>query len=97
MRAYAWKALRQYIEAGHADAAAPLKEWFTSAEKADWASFADVRRGFGAVDLVGDRPVSNIGGNKYRLVCLVRFDKRALYVLWIGNHAEYDRIDVKSL
>jgi len=59
---------------------------------------SDVRTDFPAADLVdGDKLVFNIGGNKYRLVCLVDFGRPTLFVLWIGTHADYDRLNVKDL
>lgn len=61
---------------------------------------ADVRRDFRDTDLVGDRLIFNIGGNKYRLIVRVDFPYRRLYVRWIGTHAEYDRLtkgDIESL
>lgn len=90
--------LRTYWESGHADAEQPLRAWYCIADGAIWKNFADVKRDFPSADLVGgDRPVFNIGGNNYRLVCLVRFGKPNLFVLWIGTHAEYDSIDVRNL
>jgi mRNA interferase HigB len=90
--------LRRFWEAGHADAEQPLRAWYRIANAAEWNSFADVKKDFPSVDLVGaDRLVFNISGNKYRLVCLVRFGKPNLYVLWIGTHAEYNSIDIRTL
>lgn len=65
--------------------------------KAAWASFADVRADFPSVDQAGDRLIFNIGGNKYRLVCLVDYERHGLLVRFIGTHAEYDRIDVRTV
>lgn len=45
----------------------------------------------------GDLLVFNIGGNKYRLVVLAVFGKDSIYILWVGTHAEYDRLNVKEL
>jgi len=44
-----------------------------------------------------ERVVFNIGGNKYRLVVKVYFPARAVYVKFVGTHAEYDRLDVGTL
>jgi len=90
--------LRDFARSGHADAEVPLREWWKTAEKARWESMADVRRDFPSADLVGgEKLVFNIGGNKYRLVCLVHFGRPTLFVLWVGTHAEYDRINVRDL
>jgi mRNA interferase HigB len=89
--------LREYVEDGHADAAEVLREWFRTAELAEWSKLADVKASYKSADLEGDRLVFNIKGNKYRLVCRVRFGHPVLYVRWVGTHAEYDRIDVKNI
>jgi mRNA interferase HigB len=94
----AFALLRRFIENGHSDGEKAFRQWYRAAEKAQWNSLQDVRRDFGTVDLVGgDKLVFNIGGNKYRLVTLVHFGRPTLFVLWVGTHAEYDRIDVKKL
>ena len=98
MRVIAFALLREFAQRGHADAEPPLREWCKAAENARWNSMADVRRDFPSADLVGgDRLIFNIGGNKYRLVCLVHFGRPTLFVLWVGTHSDYDRINVKDL
>ena len=44
-----------------------------------------------------DRVVFNIKGNDYRLVTAMDFEKRIVWIKWIGTHAEYDRIEVKTV
>ena len=36
-----------------------------------------------------DRVVFNIKGNDYRLVTAMDFEKRIVWIKWIGTHAEY--------
>lgn len=77
----------------HADALAPLKEWYHKTEKSDWSSFAEMKRTFGSVDAIGnDRFVFNIKGNSYRLIAIVLFQVRTVLIRFIGTHAEYDKI-----
>ena len=76
-------------------AVAPLDEWFRLTEKADWKNFADVRRNFGQVDVAkvtsGNTVcIFDIGGNKYRLIAKVSYQKGKVYVLRILTHKEYD-------
>ncbi|BAU52767.1 mRNA interferase HigB [Mucilaginibacter gotjawali] len=48
---------------------------------------------FNTVDAVGnDRYVFNIRGNTYRLVAMIFFDFRTVYVRFIGTHAAYDKL-----
>lgn len=53
---------------------------------------------YGNASLVADdRVVFNILGNKYRLVVRIVFDFKVIQIKWFGTHAEYDRIDVKTV
>jgi len=97
VRVIAWKMLREYVESGHGDLAEPLRAWYRTAELADWLKLSDVREDYPTADLVGDRLVFNIKGNRYRLVCRVRFGHPVLFVRWVGTHAEYDKIDVRNV
>ncbi len=82
---------------GRADSEAPLKAWFREVRAADWRGPADVRAQYGSASFVGDRVVFNVGGNKYRLVVWINFPYRVVYVRFVGTHAEYDKIDVRSV
>ena len=78
----------------HADAIDALNHWYKIVKEADWKNLAELRQSFNSVDYVGnDRYVFNIRGNNYRLVAIIFFDIRTLFIRFIGTHAEYDRID----
>lgn len=83
------------------DARKPLQEWYDTAEDADWQTLADVRVDYPKTDFVkannGDKLIFDIGGNKYRLVCRIEFGKPGLLILFVGTHAEYDRLTIKEL
>ncbi|MSP91873.1 MAG: type II toxin-antitoxin system HigB family toxin [Myxococcales bacterium] len=98
MRVIARKTLVAFWEAGHADAGPPLRAWFAEVSRAEWSSMADVKARYPHASVIdAERLVFNIGGNKYRLVVKVWFAGRAVWVKWLGTHADYDRLDVKSL
>ena len=83
---------------GREDSEAPLKAWLELTERADWSSPADIKGQYRHASFVGtDRVVFNIGGNKYRLVALVHYSKRTLYIRFVGTHGEYDAIDVSTI
>ena len=96
MRTLAWSTCARYAER-NASAHTPLREWYRLCERADWASFADVRNTFGSADQVGDKLVFNIGGNSCRLIARVSYPYRDLRVKWIGTHAEYDRLTERQI
>jgi mRNA interferase HigB len=82
----------------HADAEDALNNWYRVANMADWSNFHDVKEMFNSVDAIGnDRYVFNIRGNTYRLVAMIFFDVRTVYIRFIGTHAEYDKLKDCSL
>ncbi|MDB4918117.1 MAG: addiction module toxin RelE [Mucilaginibacter sp.] len=53
---------------------------------------------FNSVDAVGnDRYVFNIKGNNYRLIALIIFKVRTVFIVFIGTHGEYNKIDAPSV
>ena len=75
-----------------------ISEWALKTEIADWANFSEVKSVFGSTDYVGDnRYVFNIKGNRYRLIAMIFFSVRTVYIRWFGTHAEYDKIDVQKV
>ncbi len=41
--------------------------------------------------------VFNVKGNKHRVVVAVKFEFFAVYIRFIGTHAEYDKIDAATI
>jgi len=77
---------------------AALDAWFHEVRKARWASTADLKRRYATASIVtGERVVWNIKGGAYRLVAAVDFQKRIVWIKWIGTQADYDLIDVKKV
>lgn len=82
----------------HADATDALLKWYYDTKLVDWNNFNEMKQTFNSVDFVGeDRYVFNIKGNKYRLVAVVHFSIRTVYIKFIGTHKEYDRIDILTI
>jgi mRNA interferase HigB len=75
----------------HPHATVPLKVWRRCIEANAFEYFADLKAVFGSVDRVGGLYVFDIGGNKFRLVAAVHFDRQILYIRHVFTHAEYDR------
>ena len=77
---------------------AALDAWFAEAKKARWKNAADIKRMYATASIINaERIVFNVKGNAYRLVVSVDFDKRIIWVKWIGTHKDYDRIDVSEV
>ena len=79
----------------HADALAPLMNWFRITKRAEWDSLTEVRHDFAHADLVGRRTVFNIHGNNYRLIARVNYRTKRVFILHILDHATYSKGDWK--
>ena len=44
-----------------------------------------------------NRVVFNIKGNDYRLIVAVAYKFQAIYIKFVGTHAQYDRIDAATV
>jgi len=83
-------ALRAFA-AEHPQADAPLKGWRRVIEKNRFANWSELKASFNSVDRVGDPVVFDIGGNKYRLIAYIRFEKQIVYIKAVLTHQEYDK------
>lgn len=97
MRIVAISYLRTFWER-YPEAEQPLKSWVDEVKKADWSQPAEIKDHYrNASILKNRRVVFNIKGNDYRLVVSVAYRFRAVYVKFIGTHAEYDAIDAETV
>lgn len=72
--------------------------WTDEARKATWSQPADIKAQFRSASILKNRRVVfNIKGNSYRLVVAVAYRFGAVYIKFIGSHAEYDAIDAETI
>ncbi len=69
--------------------------WLHVAKHAAWQNLAETRQDFPHADPVDRRTVFNIGGNKYRMITRINYQRQIVYILYILTHAEYDKGDWK--
>ncbi|PKM11001.1 MAG: addiction module toxin RelE [Gammaproteobacteria bacterium HGW-Gammaproteobacteria-5] len=82
----------------HPDAEQPLKAWYDEAKHATWTTPQDIKDRYANASFVGkNRVVFNIKGNDYRLIVAVAHRFQAVYIKFIGTHAEYDRVDAATV
>lgn len=97
MRIFTEKTLKEYI-GNNPKSRVALQEWASIVRKAEWKCFADVKKTFNSVDNVGNQHyVFNIKGYDYRLVVVIKFTIRFVYVRFIGTHEEYNKIDCRTI
>lgn len=83
----------------HPDAKTALEDRYRKVVNADWNNFSDMRNTFNSADSVGNkRYVFNIKGNNYRLVVIVLFVAKQVYIRFVGTHSDYDKIaDIQNI
>jgi mRNA interferase HigB len=84
------KTLRLFWER-YPDSEAALARWFKIVQQTEFRNFAELRAAFPTADKVDNWIVFNIGGNKYRLIASIHFNRGKVYVRHVLTHAEYDR------
>ena len=96
MRVIALKHIRDFC-ARHPQAAQALKAWSQEARNASWTP-QDIKQRYNSASFVGrNRVVFNIKGNEYRLVVAVAYRFEAVYIKFIGTHAQYDAVDALKI
>lgn len=79
----------------HPDAENPLQAWYRTMESEVFADFNDLRATFASADYVDGLTVFNSGGNKYRLIAAIHYNRHKVFIRAVLTHAEYDRGDWK--
>lgn len=90
MRIISRKALRRFWEQ-HPDSKLALTRWFKVIRHTTFRDFGELRTTFPSVDKVGNWIVFNIGGNKYRLIAVIHYNRGKVYIRHVLTHQEYDK------
>ena len=97
MRIVTFRRIKDFSEK-HEQVAIALYDWYHRVRKAEWENLSAIKKDFRTVDYVGNnRFVFNIKGNHYRLVAIIIFSSKKVYVRFIGSHNEYNNIDCKTI
>ncbi len=84
------KALLEFWER-HPDSEGPLRRWYTIVRKSDFKDLAELRGTFPSADWVEGLIVFNIGGNNYRLIAAIHFNRGKIYIRDVLTHKDYDQ------
>lgn len=80
----------------HERAKPPLEHWRDVTLEAEWKFFEEVKKTFGHADNVKTddgkmAAVFDIGGNKWRLITHIHYNKKIVYLRKFMTHEEYDK------
>lgn len=98
MRIVTYKRIKEFSEI-HANAENSLNFWYHTVRAKEWNNLNEIKQTFNSVDYVGhNRYVFNIKGNDYRLIAIISFKAKKVYIRFIGTHSDYDKIkDIKNI
>ena len=97
MRIIAKRTLREFWEV-HPDAEHPLLDWHDTTASQNWKSPHDVKQTFGSASIIdANRVVFNIKGNDYRLITHLDYLFGMVFILWVGSHTDYDKVDARTI
>lgn len=100
MRIIALSTLRTFWESqpAYIDAKTPLVELYRHMEKASYSTpqvlKAELRT---ASILKGGKVVFNVGGNKYRVIMAIDYQRQLGFIRFVGTHAQYDQINAETV
>ncbi|MBI9067057.1 MAG: type II toxin-antitoxin system HigB family toxin [Salinivirgaceae bacterium] len=70
-----------------------LQDWFKRSSRANWDNFSDIKKDFNSIDSVGNsRYVFYVKGIHYRIIAIILFSVKRIYIRWVGNHKDYERL-----
>jgi len=75
----------------HPTAQGPLEAWFRIVSKLSPATFVEIKRAFNSADYVAPYTVFDVGGNNFRVIAVIHYNRQKLYIREVFTHAEYDR------
>lgn len=90
MRVISKSKLREYYKK-NIQAEMPLTEWYFKMEEIRASNLLELREYFNSVDVVHNYTVFNIGGNNYRLITALHYNKQICYIRKVWTHAEYSK------
>ncbi len=90
MRVISKKKIREYSK-NNSQAELPLLEWYLTMQVVCAKNLNELRQTFNSVDSVNGYTVFNIGGNNYRLITAIHYDRQLCYIREIWTHAEYSK------
>ena len=75
----------------HPAARSPLESWYRVVSKSRFENLSDIRQAFGSADYVAPYTIFDIGGNNFRVITVIHYNRQKLFIREVLTHAEYDR------
>ncbi len=77
---------------------AALAAWVMEVKSEKWENSHELKEKFRHASIITNkRVVFNIKGNTFRLIVDIEYRLKIIFIVWIGTHEEYDKIDAKTI
>jgi len=90
LRIISKKKIRDYVRE-NSQAKLPLVEWYFKMKEVNAIDISDLKKVFNSVDAVYGYTIFNIGGNNYRLITAIHYNKQVCYIRDIWTHSQYSK------
>ncbi len=82
----------------HPETKVTQERWYRLVRAAQWTSTDEIQRAVPKSKVIsGERVRFEIAGGNYRIVVAFDFRRQAAFMKFIGTHAEYDRVDARTV
>ncbi len=67
-----------------------MREWIKLVRQANWRNFSDIRQTFNHVDIYKNCTIFDAGGNKYRIIAKIEYQKHIVFIRYVLTHSKYN-------
>ena len=75
----------------HPESRERLEAWYRTCKACNAANFSELKQTFQTADYVPKFTVFDVGGNEFRLVTVIHYDKQRVFIREVLTHAQYDK------
>lgn len=90
LRVISKKKLRDFYDL-NPQAKIPLVEWYMIMRQLTVHSFQELKNYFNTADYTNGYTIFDIGGNNYRLITAIHYNRQICYIRNVWTHAEYSK------
>lgn len=76
----------------HQEAKDRLEAWYRACKACNAKNHIELKQTFQTADYVPEKyTIFDVGGNNYRIVAVIHYDKQMVYIREVLTHAQYDK------
>ena len=64
-------------------------------ERSKFSDLHEMRRAFGTADYLAPYTIFDVGGNKFRIIAAIHYNRNRAYIRHVFTHPEYDEWSYK--